>query len=131
MAIRSENNAGSETRDECAIRIAATGDIHLGRDGDQERWAAAFEGLRDRVDLVLLAGDLTTHGEPEQAAMVGHAVQDLDVPILCVLGNHDWFSVSLIPETLERTTLGNAAPGSPVNLEVDVVAKYVEKLVAR
>jgi riboflavin synthase len=43
----------------------------------------------------------------------------------------DWFSVSLIPETLERTTLGNAAPGAPVNLEVDVVAKYVEKLVAR
>ena len=43
----------------------------------------------------------------------------------------DWFTVSLIPETLERTTLGNAAPGDPVNLEVDVVAKYVEKLVAR
>jgi riboflavin synthase len=43
----------------------------------------------------------------------------------------DWLSVSLIPETLERTTLGNAAPGAPVNLEVDVVAKYVEKLVAR
>jgi riboflavin synthase len=43
----------------------------------------------------------------------------------------DWFSVSLIPETLERTTLGNAAPGAPVNLEVDVLAKYVEKLVAR
>jgi riboflavin synthase len=43
----------------------------------------------------------------------------------------DWFSVSLIPETLQRTTLGNAAPGAPVNLEVDVVAKYVEKLVTR
>jgi riboflavin synthase len=43
----------------------------------------------------------------------------------------DWFTVSLIPETLERTTLGNAAPGAPVNLEVDVVAKYVEKLVSR
>ena len=42
----------------------------------------------------------------------------------------DAFSVSLIPETLERTTLGTAAPGAPVNLEVDVVAKYVEKLVA-
>ena len=38
------------------------------------------------------------------------------------------FSVSLIPETLERTTLGTAAPGRPVNLEVDVLAKYVEKL---
>jgi riboflavin synthase len=41
------------------------------------------------------------------------------------------FSVSLIPETLERTTLGTAEPGRPVNLEVDVLAKYVEKLVAR
>jgi len=43
----------------------------------------------------------------------------------------DFFAVSLIPETLERTTLGAAAPGRPVNLEVDVLAKYVEKLVAR
>jgi len=41
------------------------------------------------------------------------------------------FEVSLIPETLERTTLGQAAPGAMVNLEVDVLAKYVEKLVAR
>jgi riboflavin synthase len=40
------------------------------------------------------------------------------------------FSVSLIPETLERTTLGAAEPGHPVNLEVDVLAKYVEKLIA-
>jgi riboflavin synthase len=39
------------------------------------------------------------------------------------------FSVSLIPETLERTNLGAASPGQPVNLEVDVLAKYVEKLV--
>ena len=38
------------------------------------------------------------------------------------------FEVSLIPETLERTTLGDAAPGRTVNLEVDVLAKYVEKL---
>jgi riboflavin synthase len=37
--------------------------------------------------------------------------------------------VSLIPETLERTTLGAAGPGRTVNLEVDIVAKYVEKLV--
>lgn len=38
------------------------------------------------------------------------------------------FTVSLIPETIERTTLGSAAPGRVVNLEVDVLAKYVEKL---
>jgi riboflavin synthase len=39
------------------------------------------------------------------------------------------FDVSLIPETLERTTLGATEEGTPVNLEVDIVAKYVEKLV--
>jgi riboflavin synthase len=39
------------------------------------------------------------------------------------------FTVSLIPETLERTTLGQAEPGTSVNLEVDVLAKYVEKAV--
>ena len=38
------------------------------------------------------------------------------------------FEVSLIPETLERTTLGTAEPGRTLNLEVDVLAKYVEKL---
>ena len=43
----------------------------------------------------------------------------------------DTFTVALIPETLERTNLGAASPGQPVNLEVDVLAKYVEKLVAR
>jgi riboflavin synthase len=41
------------------------------------------------------------------------------------------FTVSLIPETLERTNLGRAEPGQTVNLEVDVMAKYVEKLVQR
>jgi riboflavin synthase len=39
------------------------------------------------------------------------------------------FSVSLIPETLERTNLGGAHPGQRVNLEVDVLAKYVERLI--
>jgi riboflavin synthase len=39
-----------------------------------------------------------------------------------------WVEVSLIPETLERTNLGDAAPGDPLNVEVDVIAKYVERL---
>lgn len=42
----------------------------------------------------------------------------------------DRFSVSLIPTTLQSTTLGDAAPGSTVNIEVDVIAKYVERLLA-
>jgi riboflavin synthase len=41
----------------------------------------------------------------------------------------DWLQVSLIPETLERTILGEATTGTPVNLEVDVLAKYIERLV--
>lgn len=41
-----------------------------------------------------------------------------------------WAEVSLIPETLERTNLGDAAPGDRINVECDVVAKYVERLVA-
>jgi len=40
----------------------------------------------------------------------------------------DWLQVSLIPETLERTILGDVAVGQPVNLEVDVLAKYIERL---
>ncbi|HWJ66506.1 MAG TPA: riboflavin synthase [Nocardioides sp.] len=46
-----------------------------------------------------------------------------------VEAGEDTFTVSLIPETLARTTLGFRAPGSRVNLEVDVIAKHVEKLV--
>jgi uncharacterized protein len=76
--------------DECRIRVAAAGDIHCGNEGDLERWSAAFGALEDRVDVVLLAGDLTTHGEPEQAAMVAQAAAPLDMPVLTVLGNHDW-----------------------------------------
>jgi riboflavin synthase len=42
----------------------------------------------------------------------------------------DWFEVSLIPTTMELTTLGRAPVGAPVNLEVDVIAKYVERLLS-
>jgi riboflavin synthase len=45
-------------------------------------------------------------------------------------GEEAWFEVSLIPATLELTTLGRKKPGETVNLEVDVIAKYVEKLLA-
>jgi riboflavin synthase len=48
---------------------------------------------------------------------------------VAVLGD-SWVEVSLIPETLERTNLGEAGPGSKLNVECDVVAKYVERLVS-
>jgi riboflavin synthase len=46
------------------------------------------------------------------------------------IDTQDWFEVSLIPTTLALTTLGRAAVGTPVNLEVDVIAKYVERLMS-
>jgi riboflavin synthase len=50
------------------------------------------------------------------------------VSLTVVEANDESFTVSLIPETLARTTLGSRRPGDRVNLEVDVIAKYVEKL---
>jgi riboflavin synthase len=53
------------------------------------------------------------------------------VSLTVVAADRTSFTVSLIPETLERTTLGAAEVGMTVNLEADVLAKYVEKLVRR
>jgi Icc-related predicted phosphoesterase len=74
---------------ERAVRIAAAGDIHC-HEGNREATAAAFAALEGRADLVLLAGDLSTHGEPQQAEILADAVRDLDIPVFTVLGNHDW-----------------------------------------
>jgi riboflavin synthase len=54
----------------------------------------------------------------------------LTISALSPVGDEAWFEVSLIPETLRRTTLGTRAPGEIVNLEVDMIAKYVERLLA-
>jgi Icc-related predicted phosphoesterase len=85
-------NRPAAAEEECRIRIAAAGDVHFGRRGDRDRARAAFAALRGRVDVILLAGDLTTHGEPEQAAILADAVRELDIPVLTVLGNHDHHS---------------------------------------
>jgi Icc-related predicted phosphoesterase len=71
------------------LRVAAAGDIHC-REAQHDQVGAAFAGLRGEADLVLLAGDLTTHGEPEQAAVLADACRDLGMPVFAVLGNHDW-----------------------------------------
>jgi riboflavin synthase len=56
------------------------------------------------------------------------AVDGISLTVVSVADTGEWFEVSLIPETLKRTTLGTKQPGETVNLEVDVIAKYVEKL---
>jgi riboflavin synthase len=85
----------------------------------------------------VLARDSQEHWEvvrislpPDLARYVVHkgsiTVDGISLTVSAVAG--DWFEVSLIPETLKRTTLGTRQPGDHVNLEADVIAKYVEKL---
>ncbi|MFE0455859.1 metallophosphoesterase [Streptomyces sp. NPDC058914] len=70
------------------IRVAAVGDIHMGPDS-QGLLRPAFETLPDCADMLLLAGDLTRHGTPEEARVVAQEVRGLPVPVVAVLGNHD------------------------------------------
>lgn len=95
------------------LRIAAAGDIHCAEDREQEI-TRAVGALRGAADLVLLAGDLTTHGEPAQAAVLANACAGLQIPVLAVLGNHDWHAnradelIAVLSESgirvLERST---------------------------
>lgn len=72
-----------------------------------------IEAAADVLRYVVVKGSITVDGVSLTVVGVGDAS----------------FTVSLIPETLERTNLGRAEPGTEVNLEVDILAKYVEKAV--
>jgi uncharacterized protein len=71
------------------IRIAAAGDIHCSEE-ERARLGDAFAEADGQADLILLAGDLTTYGEPEQASVLADVTRDLEAPVFAVLGNHDW-----------------------------------------
>jgi Icc-related predicted phosphoesterase len=87
-----------------AIRVAAAGDIHAA-EPLREHIARSFGEVAQECDLVLLAGDLTTHGLPEQAVVLADACRELPVPVVAVLGNHDHHS-NRCPEVLEALAAG-------------------------
>jgi len=70
-----------------SVRIAAVGDVHVGARGTDlvDLWA----DLDAHADVLLLAGDLTKCGTPEEAEVMAGAVAGLDLPVVAVLGNHD------------------------------------------
>lgn len=70
------------------VRIAAAGDVHASSDHADEL-LRALDALDEPVDLLLLAGDLTTHGQPEQGHRMAEALRDAPAPVFAVLGNHD------------------------------------------
>jgi Icc-related predicted phosphoesterase len=105
------------------VRIAAAGDIHAD-DRTRPRIVEAFRHVAGQADLILLAGDLTSHGEPEEAQVVADAVRGLDIPVYAVLGNHDCH-LNRVPEvtaTLEAAGIAVLERSSTV---IDVAGTKV------
>ena len=71
------------------LRIAAAGDVHC-RESHRDAVVDAFSRLEGEVDLVLIAGDLTSHGTAREAEILCEAASRVDAPVFAVLGNHDW-----------------------------------------
>lgn len=71
------------------IRIAAVGDIHVGVDS-RGTLRPAFARLPERADVLLLAGDLTRGGGVDEAAVLAEELGGVGVPVVAVLGNHDY-----------------------------------------
>ncbi len=121
-----------------ALQIGSPVNLELALRADARLGGHIMQGHVDGTGTVAAVGDdgfarvITVAAAPELLRYVVEkgsiAVDGVSLTVSRV--DADGFDVSLIPETLERTTLGEAAPGRTVNLEVDIVAKYVEKLVA-
>ena len=71
------------------IRVAAVGDIHVAED-THGRLRPHFMALGEHADVLLLAGDLTNVGNRAQAQVLVHELRDTPVPVVAVLGNHDY-----------------------------------------
>jgi Icc-related predicted phosphoesterase len=71
------------------LKIAAAGDIHA-NEASADPLREAFEQVALEADAIMLAGDLTADGEPEEAEVLAAAVRPLDIPVFAVLGNHDY-----------------------------------------
>ncbi len=70
------------------VRVAALGDPHAGLDS-AGFLRPALADLAAHADMLLIAGDLTRHGEPDEAAVLAGEISELGVPVVSVLGNHD------------------------------------------
>jgi Icc-related predicted phosphoesterase len=71
------------------IRIAASGDIHFDRKS-HNRMAQHLDEMSEKADLFLLAGDLTQTGHPEEMRILAHDLKRSTIPVIAVLGNHDY-----------------------------------------
>jgi Icc-related predicted phosphoesterase len=74
------------------VRVAAVGDIHLGGKGSDAPLQILFGQVSEHADVLALCGDLTDRGDPEEARLMAKALSSVSVPIVAVLGNHDYES---------------------------------------
>jgi Icc-related predicted phosphoesterase len=74
------------------VRLAAVADIHLGRAGYGPPLQPLLAQIPEQADILALCGDLTDRGEPEEARQLARALASVGVPIVAVLGNHDYES---------------------------------------
>ncbi|MBX9151809.1 metallophosphoesterase [Rhodococcus qingshengii] len=101
------------------MRIAAVGDIHLGVDSRGEM-RPALEKVSIHADVLLLAGDLTRHGGAEEAEVVADEFGELDVPVIAVLGNHDYHSDAVEDVTAVLVGRGiTVLEGQSVTMDID------------
>ena len=74
------------------IRVAALSDIHLGRVGYGPPLQTLLSGVAEQADVLALCGDLTDRGDPDEARQLSRALTTIGVPVVAVLGNHDYES---------------------------------------
>jgi Icc-related predicted phosphoesterase len=73
------------------LRIGAVADIHLGEDV-RGHYRKKLTDIEDRADVLLVGGDLTRHGTVAEGRVVADELRDLPIPVVAVLGNHDYHS---------------------------------------
>ena len=100
------------------FRVAAAGDLHVGVDSEGQL-RASLEALADEADVLLLAGDLTKRGELAEAAVLAEELRGVAVPVVAVLGNHDYESDQQGPLTQRLADVGvSVLEGSATVLKV-------------
>jgi len=101
------------------IRVAAVADLHFGPDS-AGTLRSHLEHLPERADVLVIAGDLTRRGDPDEGAALADELRDVGVPIVAILGNHDFHAdrEKELTEVLERAGI-KVLEGDTTVLEVD------------
>jgi Icc-related predicted phosphoesterase len=100
------------------IRVAAIGDVHFSEDS-RGRFRAQWERAHEVADVLLLAGDLTQHGDPAQAEVLAEELSGVQLPVVAVLGNHEYHEghEAQVRRVLERSGV-RVLEGQVTTLEI-------------